>query len=119
MSGIILRRRICGPATGCINRWYNKTYAPVIRLLEDLTDGRFANGALARVLIMEFWSRGEAPTFTQFAQAWLAATDGRWDLLAPEYAFLTDRRCGEAGADWTSVRNRKAATVLAVLRKLC
>lgn len=96
-------------------RWYNKTYEPVIRLLAELTGGRFVNGALARVLIMEFWTRGEAPTFEHFAGAWLAAKEDRRDLVVPEYAFLTDRRRGEAGPDWKAVRNRKAEAVLAVL----
>lgn len=99
-------------------RWYNKTYEPVLRLLAELTGGRFANGALARVLIMEFWTRGEAPTFERFAQAWLAAKEERRDLVEPEYAFLTDRRRGEAGPDWKSVRIRKAEAVLAVLESL-
>jgi hypothetical protein len=99
-------------------RWYNKTYRQVIGLLEGLTEGRFRNGALARVLIMEFWSRGEAPTFRRFAEAWLAARVEPRDLLAPEYAFLTDRRRGTAGPDWKSVRERKADTVLAILDTL-
>jgi hypothetical protein len=96
-------------------RWYSKAYPSVMRLLEDITQGRFRNGALARVLIMEFWTRGEAPTFADFAGAWLSASDGRRDLLAPEYAFLTDLRHGEAGPDWKSMRKRKAEAVLAAL----
>jgi hypothetical protein len=99
-------------------RWYNKTYTPVIRLLEELTEGRFENGALARVLIMEFWTRGEAPTFRRFAEAWLSAKDGRRDLLSPEYAFLTDLRRGGAGADWKAMRRHKAQNVLAALDEL-
>jgi hypothetical protein len=96
-------------------RWYSKAYPSVMRVLEELTRGRFRNGALARVLIMEFWTRGEAPTLADFAAAWVAASDGRRDLLAPEYAFLTDLRDGEAGPDWKSMRNRKAQAVLAAL----
>jgi hypothetical protein len=38
-----------------------------MRLLRDLTAGRFRDGAVAHVLATEFWTRGEAPTFEEFA----------------------------------------------------
>ena len=87
----------------------------VIRLLESLTYGRFTDGAVARILIAEFWTRGEAPTFAEFAQAWTAATRGAPELLAPEYAYLTDRQKHRAGADWKAVRRRNAAAALTML----
>jgi hypothetical protein len=96
-------------------RWYNKTYGSVMGLLKDLTGGRFENGALARVLIMEIWSRGEAPTFAEFADAWVAAKQEPRSLLSAEYAFLTDLRRGQAGPDWTSMRDQRAGRALAVL----
>jgi hypothetical protein len=99
-------------------RWYNKTYGPVMGLLKDLTGGRFENGALARVLIMEFWSAGQAPTFAEFADAWVAAKQEPRPLLSADYAFLTDVRRGQAGPDWTSMRAQKAERVLAVLDEL-
>jgi hypothetical protein len=40
-----------------------------MRSLGELTDGRFRDGAVARVLAMEFWTRGEAPTLAEFARA--------------------------------------------------
>ncbi len=51
-------------------RWYAKEHQGVMRLLRNLTGGRFRDGAVARVLAMEFWRRGEAPTFEEFARAW-------------------------------------------------
>ena len=39
----------------------------------NLTAGRFQDGAVARVLAMEFWTRGEAPTFEEFARSWTKA----------------------------------------------
>lgn len=99
-------------------RWYNKTYGSVMGLLKDLTGGRFRNGALARVLVMEFWTRGEAPTFAEFADAWVAAKDEPRDLLSAEYAFLTDLRRGEAGPDWKAVRKQRAEQVLAALAEV-
>jgi hypothetical protein len=44
-------------------RWYAKKFEGVMRLLRNLTADRFRDGAVARVLAMEFWTRGEAPTF--------------------------------------------------------
>ena len=44
-----------------------------MRLLRELTAGRFQDGAVARVLAMEFWTRGEAPTLEEFARSWTKA----------------------------------------------
>jgi hypothetical protein len=96
-------------------RWYSKTHRPVMTLLARVTGGRFQNGALARVLIMEFWAQGEAPTLEQFAAAWITAKDSQRDLLTPDYAYLTDRQHGKAGADWKAARQEKAERVLATL----
>src|SRR5678809_1348009 len=52
-----------GPRDRLYYRWYAKEFAGVMRLLRDLTAGRFKDGAVARVIAMEFWTRGEAPTF--------------------------------------------------------
>ena len=51
-----------------------------MRSLGELTDGRFRDGAVARVLAMEFWTRGEG------------------------YAYLTDLKHKRAGSDWKSLR---------------
>ena len=96
-------------------RWYNKTYEPVLRLLTELTGGRFRNGALARVLVMEYWTSGRAPTFREFADAWVAATDQPRRLLVDEYAYLTDLRRGTAGPDWKLIRRRRAERFLSTV----
>lgn len=49
-----------GPGDHLYYRWYSKEHTGVMRSLGDLTDGRFRDGAVARVLAMEFWTRGEA-----------------------------------------------------------
>ena len=54
-------------------RWYAKEFEGVMRLLRELTGGRFRDGAVARVVAMEFWTRGEAPTFEKFARSWTKA----------------------------------------------
>jgi hypothetical protein len=99
-------------------RWYNKTYGSVMGLLKDLTGGRFENGALARVLVMELWTSGRAPTFAEFADAWVAAKDEPRQLLSAAYAFLSDRQRGQAGPDWKSLRKLKAERVLATLDEI-
>jgi hypothetical protein len=107
-----------GPTDRLYYRWYNKTYEPVMHLLKELTGGRFENGALARVLIMELWTSGQAPTFAEFADAWVTAKDQPRDLLSAGYAFLTDLQRGQAGPDWKAVRKGKAERVLALLDEI-
>lgn len=99
-------------------RWYNKTYDQVIALLKELTDGRFRNGAVARVLIMEFWTSGRAPTFREFARAWESAVSEPRELLTAEYAFLTDLRRGQAGPGWKRTRQHRAERALATIDHL-
>jgi hypothetical protein len=113
-----------GPPTGLrptdrlYYRWYNKTYGSVMDLLKDLTGGRFENGALARVLIMEFWTGGQAPTFVEFADAWVSAKKESRQLLSADYAFLSDLQRGQAGPDWKAMRKLKAERVLATLEEI-
>ena len=107
-----------GPADRLYYRWYNKTYGSVMGLLKDLTGGRFENGALARVLVMELWTSGRAPTFAEFADAWVAAKDEPRQLLSADYAFLTDLQSGQAGPDWKAVRKLKAERALAALDEM-
>lgn len=101
-------------------RWYSKEHQGVLRLLRELTAGRFKDGALARVLVMEFWTRGEAPTLDEFARSWTKAkTDGHeLELLTPEYAYLTDLKRGRAGVDWKAVRAGKAKSALKTLARI-
>lgn len=98
-------------------RWYNKKHDGLMRALASLAPG-FRDGAVARVLIMEFWTRGEAPTLQAFAAAWIEAGKRSHELVTPEYAFLTDLQRREAGADWKAVRKTNAAHVMQVLDKL-
>ncbi len=97
--------------------WYDKHSETMVGLLKRLTDGKFKNGAVARILAREFWTRGEAPTFKQYAAAWLEAdAKGLWPH--PEAAWLTDRARNQAGGDWKKKRQRKAAGVLKILGRI-
>jgi hypothetical protein len=99
-------------------RWYAKEHTGIIRTLRELTDGRFRDGAVARVIVMEFWTRGEAPTLEEFARAWTKANADRDWMLTAEYAYLTDLQRDQAGSDWKSVRKAKAASALRMLARI-
>ena len=97
--------------------WYDKKNKVMIDLLRRLTGGEFKNGAIARILAREFWTDGKAPTFAEYAKAWLKASKKGLGLH-PEAAWLTDRARGAAGKDWKAKRTRKAKNVLKVLDAL-
>ncbi len=76
---------------------YDKTSRAMIALLKSLTDGQFENGAVARILARDFWSSGKAPTFREYATAWMRSA--REHVRPnPEWAFLSDRASKQAGS---------------------
>jgi hypothetical protein len=107
-----------GPRDRLYYRWYAKEFAGVLRLLRDLTGGRFKDGAVARVLAMEFWTRGEAPTFEEFARSWTKAKAEQHQLLTPEYAYLTDLKHHRADGDWKELRKARAKSALETLARI-
>jgi hypothetical protein len=107
-----------GPRDRLYYRWYAKEFGDVLRLLRKLTGGRFRDGAVARVLAMEFWTRGEAPTLEEFARSWTKATARQYRLLTPEYAYLTDLRNQRAGGSWKALRRAKAKSALKTLERI-
>src|SRR6187549_1909581 len=107
-----------GPRDRLYYRWYAREFEGVMRLLRDLTGGRFRDGAVARVLAMDFWTRGEAPTFEEFARSWTKAKAEEDRLVTPEYAYLTDLRHQRAGGDWKALRKAKAKSALKTLARI-
>jgi hypothetical protein len=107
-----------GPRHRLYYRWYAKEHAGIIRALRDLTGGRFRDGAVARVLAMDFWTRGKAPTLAEFAQAWTNADANKHELLTAEYAYLTDLQNKQTGTDWKSLRRAKAKSALQTLARV-
>jgi hypothetical protein len=99
-------------------RWYAKEHEGVLRLLRRLTAGRFRDGAVARVVVMAFWTRGQAPTFEEFARSWTRAKAEQHRLLTPEYAYLTDLKHGRATGSWKALRTAKARSALKTLAKI-
>jgi hypothetical protein len=107
-----------GPRDRLYYRWYAKEFEGVMRLLRELTAGRFRDGAVARVLAIEFWTRGEAPTLEEFARSWTKAKAEQHRLLTPEYAYLTDRRHQRADGDWKTLRKAMAKSALQMLERI-
>jgi hypothetical protein len=107
-----------GPRDRLYYRWYAKEHEGVMRLLRDLTAGRFRDGAVARVVAMAFWTLGQAPTFDEFAKAWAKAKAEEHRLLTPEYAYLTDVKQGRADDNWRALRTAKAKSALKTLARI-
>lgn len=96
---------------------YDKKNYTLIALLKDLTGGKFRNGAIARILMRDFWTRGEAPTFKEYARAWLTASKEH-KQPNPEWAFLSDRARKTAPPDWKKLRAKKASNVIKTLKQI-
>jgi hypothetical protein len=96
---------------------YDKKSRVMVGLLEELTEGQFRNGAIARMLAREFWSKGIAPSFQEFALAWLKAKEDH-RRPNPEWAFLSDRAGRKDTSNWKQLRAVKADWVLNILNKI-
>ena len=107
-----------GPQDRLYYRWYAKEHTGILRTLGELTSGRFRDGAVARVVAMDFWMRGKAPSLAEFARAWTNANANKYQLLTAEYAYLTDLQNKQAGSDWKSRRKAKAKAALQTLARI-
>lgn len=96
---------------------YDKQSRAMLAVLGVLTKGRFRNGAVARILAREFWSRGTAPTFKEFASAWVRASEAH-TKPNPEWAFLSDLASKSTGSDWKAKRMTIADRVLRTLDRI-
>jgi hypothetical protein len=96
---------------------YDKKNRKLIALLKSLSNGQFENGAIARILAREFWSKGEAPTLREYASAWIQASREH-TRPNPEWAFLSDRANKLAVSDWKQLRANKASKVMKLLNQI-
>lgn len=96
---------------------YNKNSSAIIGLLKKLTNGKFKNGAIARILAREFWSKAIAPPYLEYAQAWIKAYESH-SAPNPEWAFLSDLASGKDASNWKQLRINKANQVLSILNSL-
>ncbi|MDA7980056.1 MAG: hypothetical protein MPJ50_14915 [Pirellulales bacterium] len=97
--------------------WYNKKNQALMEFLKSLTGDQFRDGAVARLLMRDFWTAGHAPTLRQFATAWQKAQQQGLGEH-PECAWLTDRAHKTAGKDWKAKRVQIASRVLAILDEI-
>jgi hypothetical protein len=96
---------------------YDKKNRKLIALLKSLTNGQFEDGAIARILARQFWSKGEAPTLREYASAWIEASREHTGPN-PEWAFLSDRANKLAVSDWKQLRVHKASKVMKLLNQI-
>ncbi len=96
---------------------YDKNSRRMTAMLKQLTNGEFKNGAVARIVAREFWSSGKAPTFEEFAAAWMKAMDTH-KRPNPEWAFLSDLAEKKDVSNWKQKRVEKAKQVLQVLARM-
>jgi hypothetical protein len=96
---------------------YDKKNSRFIALLKSLTNGQFEEGAIARILARDFWSKGEAPTLREFASAWVQASREH-TRPNPEWAFLSDRANRVAVSNWKQLRVHKASKVMKLLNQI-
>ena len=96
---------------------YKDSDPAFLESMQRLTDGKFEAGAISQEVIRGCWTRGEAPTQREFARLWLKAREAHTSPN-PEWAFLSDRANGVAGADWKQLRIKKASAAIALLNKI-
>lgn len=89
----------------------------MMALLEKYSEGKFRNGAIARILAREFWTKGIAPSFKEFAEAWLMDYN-QHDKPNAEWTFLADKAEGKNTTEWKKLRIQKAKSVLKILKSL-
>ena len=96
---------------------YDKSGDAMVGLLRKLTNGQFKSGAIARILARGFWSKGVAPTYQEYAAAWMIAREDH-KRPNPEWAFLSDRADRKDTANWKRLREEKAKHVPKILNHL-
>ncbi len=96
---------------------YDKTNPAMIALLKALTDGLFENGAIARIVARDFWSRGKTPTFREYAATWLRAVR-QHTKPNPEWTFFSDRASKLEMRDSRKFRAEKASKLMKVLDQM-
>jgi len=97
---------------------YEKKNRKLLAILKVLTNGHFREGAIARIVLREFWSSGKAPTLKEFATAWLQASNEH-TAPNPEWAFLSDLSRKADTSDWKKMRAKTAAQVIKTLNRIC
>jgi hypothetical protein len=97
---------------------YDKKDKAMLALLKKLTGGQFKNGMIARLTLRDFWTKDKAPTFKEFAAAWII-TMKEHHAPFPEAAYLTDLSKKHAQrSDWKNLRIEIAKSVIQILNQI-
>ena len=96
---------------------YDRNDTRLWKLLSELTNGKFKDGAIARHVIRDFWTKGKAPSVKQFTKAWKKAIKDH-GKPKPEWAYLTDLVSGMTQKDWKSYRVKQSKAALKILNGL-
>ena len=96
---------------------YDKKNRNLIKKMQQLTNGAFRNGMIARLVLRDAWLSGTALSLGEFAAQWLLATAAH-TTPRPEGAYLVDLSKGKVDAAWKDVRQRMAEQALATLDQL-
>lgn len=93
---------------------YKNLNKKILSLMKQLTNNEFEFGAIAQEVIRACWTKGIAPTYSEFAKLWLSAKNTH-NKPNPEWAFLTDRHKGNADSNWKKIRVEKANKAINLL----
>lgn len=96
---------------------YDKKNPTFLKAMGTLTDGKFKNGMIARLVLRDFWIDGTDPTLSQFAKAWIKA-NAENTKRHPEAAYLSDLAIGKADKNWKKLRVQKSKAVIAILNRI-
>ena len=86
-------------------------------LLDELSDRKFKDSALARDVLRDFWLNGRAPNYKKFLQAWYKAVENHKQPKA-EWAYLTDLGNGMEMTKWKEYRIERANRAVQFLRRM-
>lgn len=92
---------------------FSSTDERILALLRKLTDDKFVNGSNSFILIRSFWANGFAPSYEEYARAYVKMLDKKIDH--PEWAYLKDLRDGVDMEDWKKMRRGIANKILRLL----
>ncbi|CAN5290733.1 hypothetical protein BH10PSE19_BH10PSE19_22860 [soil metagenome] len=93
---------------------YKNLNKKILSFMKQLTSDEFEFGAIAQEVIRACWTKGIAPTYSEFATLWLTAKNSH-NKPNPEWAFLTDRHNGKADSNWKKIRMEKANKAINLL----
>lgn len=104
---------------------YKNGNSTILKVLKPLTNGISTFCAVGQEVIREFWAKGVAPTYAEFAKAFVEAQKAHKTSDNPEWAYLNDlQKAKKEGKElnkneWrTQIRPNKAKQALDILNEV-